>query len=174
MTTLQPIREADEVRFFEIATSAHVTARLPDWQMTMTYARRLAAHSRAAEFLSPADQQLLFGIYEDGELVGALSLGPDYRCDYRVAVGFFVGEDYTRRGCAGRAILEAEKIAAAHGIVELHALAEADNLPSVARLQKSGFATLEERFLRREGEREKRKNFLFAKKICLPGENMVE
>ena len=174
MTTLRSIAEADEIRFFEIATSSHVTDRLPDWQMTMTYARRLAAHSRSAEFFSPAEQQLLFGIYEDGELVGALSLGPDYRCDYRVAVGFFVGKDYTHRGIAGRAIREAEKIAAAHGVDEIHALAEADNLPSVARLQKSGFAILEELFLRRDGEREKRCNFHFAKKICLPVENMVE
>ncbi|MBQ4625027.1 MAG: GNAT family N-acetyltransferase [Clostridia bacterium] len=173
MTSLQPIREIDEARFFEIATSSHVTSRLPDWQMTMTYARRLAAHSRA-EFLSPADQQLLFGIYEDGELVGALSLGPDYRCDYRVAVGFFVGEAYTRRGSAGRAIEEAEKIAAAHGIDQLHALAEADNLPSVTRLQKSGFTLLGECFLRRDGERERRRNLHFAKKICLSPENMVK
>ena len=54
VTSLQPIREIDEVRFFEIATSSHVTSRLPDWQMTMTYARRLAAHSRAAMQTSPA------------------------------------------------------------------------------------------------------------------------
>ena len=173
MTVLQPIREIDEVRFFEIATSSHVTSRLPDWQMTMTYARRLAAHSRA-EFLSPADQQLLFGIYEDGELVGALSLGPDYRCDYRVAVGFFVGEAYTRRGIAGRAIREAEGIAAACGLAELHALAEADNLPSAARLQKSGFTLLEELFLRRDGEREKRRTLHFVKRICLNSPNVVK
>lgn len=174
MTTLQPIREADELCFFEIATSDFVTNRLPDWKMTATYARRLAAHSRDAAFLSPADQLLLFGIYEGETLAGALSLGPVYECGYRVTLGFFVGEAFARRGIAGRAIAQAEQIAAAHGIEELHALAEGDNAASIARLQKSGYSVKEELYLRRDGEREKRRNLHFVKKICLSPENMIE
>lgn len=163
--TLEPFREGDAGELLRIANREEVVRWLPDFRMTLTLAERLVRDSRETAFLSPLEQRRLFGIYGEGKLLGALSLGPTFETDYRPAVGFFLSGEAEGKGAAFRAVSVAEELLRREGGRELFALCEETNLRASRLLETLGFVRREKRAYRMAGEREKRRYDLWERTL---------
>jgi len=162
---LSPIRREDEERFYTLSQKEEILRFLPDWQMTPGYSSRLAEASRNGEYLSPAEQQLLWGIYVGATLEGAFSMGPEWRIGYRMAVGFWLNPEVWGRGYAKTALYEGEKAALSAGIEMLYAITACENRTAYHTLLSAGYAAEEEILLRPEGRREKERYFVLKKNL---------
>jgi len=162
---LSSIKKEDEGRFWELSQKKEILRFLPDWQMTAGYSARLAEASRSGGFLSPAEQQLLWGIYVDGVLQGAFSMGPEWRIGYKIALGFWLNPAVWGRGILQKALKEGENRALSAEIENLYALTACENQSALKALFRADYRVEEEISLRPEGKKEKIPWYVLKKEI---------